>query len=321
MTRLPASPTRSLLRRLSALWLGAHLLWVGTANADWIGELTEAFANSDIRFQRSGSNVPFFPAAFADTTHYTDIELKADGKVIGSFDQTSVSLGGGIPYLLGSRDAVGAGLWLDWSHFDSKTSAFDSFEAYSVGLPFGWFRQVDEDTQVAAFAMPLAHETSLPSSSVSWEVMGGAGVREEVSESFWWAYGVFVEAGPGEDYLLPYLGASWELSRKLTLSAVLPWPAVLYAPTPDTLFQFGASPSGASWSLSSGRDEVFYELGHWDLGIAAETRLTGNLWLAFKGGVAGLRSLRLSGDRVEAPEFDLNTGPYVGVSLNFRPSL
>jgi len=309
-------------------WLGWGLLaslmlagWADDARGDWLGDLMQSFGASDIRFQRSDSNVPFLPVAFLSTTQYSDVELTADGVAVGSFDQTTVSQGGGLPILLNSRDALVLGEYLSWTRFDSRSDAFESFDAYSVGLPVGGFRQVDDDTQAAVFLMPLGHKASLPASSWRWELLGGAFGREHVSDRFWWGYGVFFDVGQGDDYAIPYLGGAWELSERLTLSAVMPWPAVLYAPTPDTLFRFGAAPSSASWSLSPDRSDLFYELGSWDFGLAAEKRLSGNFWMFLEGGVAGLRSLRVTSDDLDGPDFELDSGPFVRLGLNFRPSL
>jgi hypothetical protein len=56
-----------------------------------------------------------------------------------------------------------------------------------------------------------------------------------------------------------------EVTEQWTLSAIMPWPAVLYSPTRDTLFRFGASPSGASWSLREPSGKVSFDLDSWDL--------------------------------------------------------
>jgi hypothetical protein len=66
------------------------------AAADWLGDLMQSFAESDIQFQRSDSNVPFRPVAFLSATHYNDLELTADDVSVGSFDQTTVSQGAGL---------------------------------------------------------------------------------------------------------------------------------------------------------------------------------------------------------------------------------
>jgi hypothetical protein len=308
-------------RWYQAIALAVCSVFAAAASADWIAELMQSFADSDIQFQRTDSNVPFFPVAFLGATYYSDVELTADDVTVASFDQTTISQGAGLPILLSSRDALVVGEYLSWTRFDSRSDAFESFDAYSAGLPVGWFRQVDNDTQAAAFVMPLAHKATLRDSSWSWEYLGGAFGREQVNDTFWWGYGVFFDAGEGEDYALPYLAGSWELNEQLTLSATMPWPAVLYAPTRDTLWRFGAAPSSAAWSLSADQDNLFYQLGSWDFGLGFEKRLGGNFWGVLEGGVAGLRSLRITSDDIEGPEFDIESGPFIRIGVNFRPAM
>jgi hypothetical protein len=80
-----------------ALLTGVTLcLSSGDAAADWLGDLMPSFAESELQFQRSDSNVPFLPVASLSATHYNDLELTADGVTVGSFDQTTVSQGAGV---------------------------------------------------------------------------------------------------------------------------------------------------------------------------------------------------------------------------------
>lgn len=291
------------------------------AEGGWVDELTEAFAASSIQFSRSGSNVPFVPVAFLDGFSYSDVEVKADGVVLGSFEQSTISQGAGLPILLGPRDALMIGEWLSWNHFDVKSGGFQSFDVWSVGLPVGWLRQVDDSRQVAAFVMPLAQKASLPGSDWQVDFIGGAFGRHVESDDFWWVYGLYFDLGTGEDTYLPYLGASWELDQQWTVSAVLPWPAVMYAPTRDTVFRFGAAPSGASWSLAGNQTDVNFQLGNWDFGVSAQKRLSGNIWGKIEAGIGGLRSLRISGGEWQDLELDLDASPYLSVGINFRPEL
>ena len=291
------------------------------AASAWVEELTQAFADSNIQFSRSGSNVPFVPVAFVDSFTYSDVDVTADGVVLGSFKQSTISQGAGLPVLLGPSDALMVGEWVSWNRFDTKSGGFQSFDVWSIGLPVGWLRQVDDSRQAAAFVMPLAQKASLPGSDWRIDVLGGAFGRHVESEDFWWVYGVYFDVGPGDDTYLPYLGASWELDEQWTVSAVMPWPAVMYAPSRDTLFRFGAAPSGASWTLASNQADVDFQLGSWDFGVSAQKRLTGNVWGKIAAGVGGLRSLRVSGGEWKGPEFDLDASPYFSVGINFRPEI
>jgi len=284
---------------------------------DWI----RSFTDSQIEFQRSTSNLPFVPLAFAEVSYYNDAEIRVDKGRALSFDQTTVSQAVGLPFLISPRDVVVIGEWTSWSEFRTRSSAFESFDVISIGIPVGWLRQVNPDWQAAAFVMPLASKASLNDASWSWQYMGGAFARYVQSDTLWWAFGLFVNVAPGEDSYLPYLGASWELNDQWMISAVMPWPAVLYAPTKDTLFRFGAAPSGASWAIRPDDEKVAFELDSWDLGISAEHRVHGNLWLTLEAGVGGLRGLRVTEGRWQGPEIDLGSSPYVALGINFRPAI
>jgi hypothetical protein len=131
----------------------------------------------------------------------------------------------------------------------------------------------------------------------------------------------YFDVGPGDDIYLPYLGASWQIDDELTISAILPWPAILYAPDRDTLWRFGAAPSGASWSLNSEQSEISFSLDNWKLGLTAERRISGGLWFAFEAGVAGFRSLRLQDGELRSAKFDIDETAYLHIGINFRPEL
>lgn len=304
----------------AAAWL---LFSVSAADAGTVQDWIAGFANSDIRFQRSTSKVPFVPLGYAEVSYYGDTDVQTpdrSGQSI-SFDQTLVSQGAVLPFLVSRRDAVMVGEWLGWSKFDTRSTSVDSFNVFSAGLPVGWLRQANPDWQLAAFVMPLAHRASLPDSEWSWETMAGAFGRYVSSERLWWAFGAFADVGPGEDLYLPYLGAAWSVTDEWTLSAVLPWPAVLYAPTRDTLFRFGAAPSGASWVLHENHEEVSLDIDTWDLGLGIERRLTGNIWAGLEAGIGGLRGLRVTSTDIEGPDFDIGASPYLSISIQFRPEL
>lgn len=312
MTSNHPTPSAMLLCVLS-MW--QSIAWAGAQ--EWIAE----FANSEFEFQRSTTNVPFPPIAFASVTHYGDTNMELpNGKPLG-FSQTAISQAAAIPFLIDDDDAVLVGEWLSWNKFDSKTKGQASFEAWSVGLPMAWLRQVDPSWQAAAFAFPMAHKASLPGSEWSYEFMGGAFGRYVQNERLWWGFGFFADVGHGNDYYLPYLGASLTLSDEWTLSGVMPWPAVIYAPDKDRMVRFGVMPSNASWSLNPRQAKIDYDLGGWDMGVSAGYRLTGNVWVQAEAGYSGLRALTINGDGLQEPEFGADGTPFVRIGIEFRPSM
>tara|TARA_Y100000815_G_scaffold108238_1_gene96882 strand:- start:26 stop:994 length:969 start_codon:yes stop_codon:yes gene_type:complete len=279
----------------------------------------EQFADSEIVFQRGSTNVPFQPLAFVDATHYGESTLeRADGSSV-SARQTTLSQGAVLPFLMSPRDALLVGDWVSWSHFDSTSSNLDSFDVLSVGVPVGWFRQVNDRWQAGGFVMPLGHKAS--GEHWSWETMTGGFARYVQNDRLWWAFGLYADFSPGDNLYLPYVGASYALNERWTLSAVMPWPAVLYAPDSHTLYRLGVSPSGASWSTENGTSDIQYELDTWDFGFSAARRLQGNLWLEGEVGVTGLTGMSLRGGDWEEPDFDVSNSPYISIGINFRPSL
>lgn len=289
--------------------------------ADFVDDLVRDFAASEIVFTRSKSNVPFVPLAYIDLSLYSDTEVRRPDRPPLEYDLTTVSQGAVLPILMGPRDALMVGEWVGVSKFDAKSEDAESFNALSVGLPVGWLRQLEDYLQVGAFVMPLAHRADLDGSDWSHQTLGGAFGRYERDSRLWWAYGFYFDVGSGDDVYLPYFGASWEVDDRLTFSAILPWPAVLYAPDRDTLWRFGASPSEVSWSLNSEQDEILYSLDNWKLGLSAEHRMSGNFWFSLRAGVAGLRSLRLEGGEWRKAEFDVEESAFLSIGVNFRPEL
>ena len=307
-------------------WLIALVLLVSfvpcTASAEGLFSATvDRLSSSDIEFQRRVSNAPFTPIAYLGARRYGNARLVDDrsGETL-NFQQTNLSAYAALPGWVGQRDAVFAGGWLSHSRFSADEPSAEDFTVDSVGVAAGWLRQVQPRWQAAAFMLPIGHRSSLGDSDWSLQTMGGASARYIQRDDLWWAFGVFANAGPYERYVLPYVGASWVINPRWTLSAVMPWPALLYAPSGDWFFRLGASPSGASWTVNSRSEEVAVSLESWNFGVTAERRLAGPLWGALEGGVRGLRGLRLDtrDATVDTPDFRGGRSGYVALSLRLR---
>lgn len=283
-----------------------------------------AFENSEFIFQRANTNVPFTPLAYLAGNRYDSAKVERSGRGDAlEYNLDSVSQGAGIPWLVGERDAIVVGEYLSHARFELHGADTDSFEVTSAGLPLAWIRQVNPRWQAAAFVMPLGHKATLDDSHWSWQYLGGMFARYVQNNRLWWAFGAYADVAPGDDFYIPYLGASYTVNERWTLSAIMPWPAVLYAPTPDWLFRFGVSPSEASWSLSpgDGSEPVSLNLDAWDLGLSVERRVAGGLFASIEAGVGGLRGFRLEGDSAEAVDFDVGSSAYLKLEINFRPGV
>lgn len=277
------------------------------------------FEASDFEFQRTISNAPFPPLAFLSGATYSNVEADSeDGRSL-EYDMNRFSQMAAVPFLLGKRDALIVGEYVSVSHFNVDGEDADDVRVTSVGLPIGWMRQADPDWQYAAFVMPLGHDSDLPNSDWSWQYLGGAFARYVQDDTLWWAFGLYFDVGEGDDTYIPYLGASWSINPRWTLSAVMPWPAVIYSPNTDWMLRLGAAPSGASWSLNVDDADVGVNLDGWDFGLTAEYRAAGNFWLGAEAGVGGLRGLRFDEGSLEEPDLAFSSSAYLRMTVKFRP--
>lgn len=311
---------RQCLPRLAASC--AAFIVPAAAGENFIADVTRAFAESDIVFERGQSNAPFPPLAFLDVSSYSDTDVKSDsrGQEI-SYKLDTYSGMAVAPYLIGSTDAVFGGLYASHSDFEVDSGLTEDFTVNTVGIPLGWLRQVDDDWQVGAFFMPMGHDSSLAGSDWTWQYLGGAFGRYVQNEELWWVFGLYMDLAPEENFFIPYVGASWDINDQWTLSAVMPWPAVVYAPTPNWLVRLGVSPSGASWSVSRDQREVAINLDAWDFGLTVERRFIGNLWASLEAGWGGFRGLRVNDSELEEADFDIGSSAYVSFDVTFRPSM
>lgn len=281
------------------------------------------FKASDIKFGSAKSKVPFPPIATLGSKHYTKALAKGPNSEQLEYDVDSYRQAAGIPAMLGPKDLLVVGEYLSWTEFNVLTEGVESFEIASIGLPLGWLRQLNPDWQLATFVMPFGHYTMLPKDDYwNWQYLGGIFTRYVQSDSLWWAFGFYADiADNDEDFYTPYVGASWAINAQWTLSAILPWPSLSYAPTSDWLIRLGASPSAASWSIDLDEADANMNLDAWDFGLSVEYRFHGNFWLSAEAGAGGFRALRFSDSEVEEVDVDFSEGAFFGINIKYRPAL
>jgi hypothetical protein len=293
---------------------------IGLVRAEGLVEsLVRRFAQSDFEFMRAQSNAPFLPLAWATLTGYEEgtFTRPDGGETAVTFHQTSISQGAFVPIPLGKRDALVTGEWLSLTQFELDNSAVEDLDVISAAVPVGWIRQSTPDWQLAAFVAPLGHKTH--EDSWYWETLGGVFTRYVSNDRTAWIFGVYVDLAPLEDFYTPYLGATFILNERWTISAVMPWPAITYAPSTDTLFRLGVVPSGASWSIEPGEQRPRMSLSAWDFGLSAQRRIYRNLWFGVEAGVSGLRGLTIVGGDWQAPDTRLDNTAFALLTLNLRP--
>ena len=153
-----------------------------------------------------------------------------------------------------------------------------------------------------------------------WQVMGGAVARYTRNDRLWWLFGVVFDDSDFGTTWLPYVGASLTLTERWSVSAILPWPQLMYAPSKDWFVSLGASYSGNSWAVNNATGAVGLNLSGFDFGFGGGMRLKGPLWLEGAVGVGGLRALTITDGDVSGPSIDVSSSPFIYLSLTFRPS-
>ena len=282
-----------------------------------------AFSESDLVFARGFSNAPFLPVAFLGNTHYGDAMVGEEGatpETAGTrYRVNSTSQYGGIPFLLNKRSMAVLGEYVSYSNFTVDNG--EDFSVASASLAAGYLYQVNPDWQVIGALVPFYNHSSLGERGKDyWQVMGGAVARYTRNDRLWWLFGVVFDDSDFGTSVLPYVGASLILNERWSVSAILPWPQVMYAPSKDWFVSLGASYSGNSWAVNSTTGAVGLNLSGFDFGFGAGMRLKGPLWLEGAVGVGGLRALTITDGEVSGPSIDVSSSPFVNISLTFRPS-
>jgi hypothetical protein len=285
-----------------------------------IDSVVQRFAQSDFQFLRARSNAPFLPLAWVTLTGYEEgaFTTPSGSQSAVTFQQQSISEAAFAPIPLGQRDSLVVGEWLSLTHFDLNHANADELDVFSASIPVGWIRQSTPDWQVAAFVAPLGHKTH--QDDWYWETLGGVFGRYTSSDRVAWIFGAYADVSPLEDFYTPYIGATFILNERWSINAVMPWPAVTYAPSVDTVFRLGVVPSGSSWSIEPGERRPRMSLTAWDFGFSIQQRLYKYVWVGVEVGVSGLRGLSIVGGDWQGAETKLDNTGFALLTINLRPN-
>jgi hypothetical protein len=289
----------------------------------FIERAARAFTESDLVFARSFSNAPFLPVAFLGGTHYGDATVSGEGAtpdIAGAkYRVNSTSQYAGVPFLLSKRSMAVLGEYVSYADFSVDNG--EEFSVTSASIAAGYLYQVNPDWQVIAALVPFYNHSSLGERGQDyWQVMGGAVARYTRNDRLWWLFGVVFDDSDFGTSVLPYVGASLTLTERWSVSAILPWPQLMYAPSKDWFLSLGASYSGNSWAVNNTTGAVGLNLSGFDFGFGGAMRLKGPLWLEGSVGVGGLRALTITDGDVSGPSIDVSSSPFFKLSLTFRPS-
>ena len=267
---------------------------------NFIERAARAFTESDLVFARSFSNAPFLPVAFLGGTHYGDATVSEEGATPETagrkYQVSSTSQYAGVPFLLSKRSMAVLGEYVSYADFLVENG--EDFSVTSASIAAGYLYQVDPD----------------------WQVMGGAVGRYTHNDRLWCLFGVVFDDSEFGTTWLPYVGASLTLTERWSVSAILPWPQLMYAPSKDWFVSLGASYSGNSWAVNNATGAVGLNLSGFDFGFGGGMRIKGPLWLEGAVGVGGLRALTITDGDVSGPSIDVSSSPFINLSLTFRPA-
>ena len=296
---------------------------VVTPDEGFIERSARAFTESDLVFVRGLSNAPFLPVAFLGNTYYGDAMVSEEGatpETAGTrYSVNSTSQYAGVPFLLNKRSMVVLGEYVSYSNFSVDNG--EDFSVASASLAAGYLYQISDDWQMIGALVPFYNHSSIGERGKDyWQVMGGAVARYTRNDRLWWLFGVgFNDSDFGTTWV-PYVGASLILNERWSVSALLPWPQVIYAPSKDWFVSLGAAYSGNSWAVNSTTGAVGLNLSGFDFGFGGAMRLKGPLWVEGTVGVGGLRALTINDGEVSGPSIDVSSSPFINISLTFRPS-
>jgi len=168
----------------------------------------------------------------------------------------------------------------------------------------GWGRVVERENRQAA---------NRPEAPCWQGVAGGSGTH---FHTYWGL--VRVDEYDQDVVLYPYFGFDWYLGKKWSISAVLPWPTVNYAPSEDTLLKLGGLLSASEWAVDNNGEILNSNFDKWDFGLSYEQRLWGLFWGGITVGYSGLGKFSISSNTNLEYETDIEQAPFVRLSFNLR---
>jgi hypothetical protein len=289
--------------RLRRAWLFALLLLGASRTLGSVDSLIEAVQNSEFRFARTQSDVPFPPAGWLEVRYTPRTEFKSSSGEIapGSFVETAFSQGVIGPVYVSQRDMLLLGENVFLEKADVQTGPYSDQRVLAVVPMAAWLRQIDRNNLGGAFIAPQFSRELNHDDSWGAQAYCGVIIIHWKTDTLQWVYGAVYEYSFGRNYIYPYLGALWLPNPKVSLSLTFPWPTLSYVPRDPFMLSIGLTPGGASWVSDRGGAKAVYSLNSWNLTANLAWRFYGRLWLQAGVGRSGLRSVKIttgSGDNV-----------------------
>ena len=280
-------------------------------------QIIDAIMRSDFVFDRNISNVPFLPLSYLQFSENNSLEIEGDCAGIScDFSYQSISQGLGLPVWVGQKHMLILGESLESDEIKYRG---EKYRINSAGIIGAWLVQPSRDWQAGAFIYAyqgfgegdLARE---PKGSVSGVV---SRFRHQPKFHSYWG---FVRLQEYDDVVVyPYAGFDWLVGLEWSISALLPWPTVSYAPTKNRLFKAGALFSGSQWVADGNEQLLNNSFEKVDFGLAFEQRIRSMLWGELSVGYSGFGKVSIESSSELVFEGDIASAPYIRFSLNLRP--
>lgn len=314
-------------------WLISALVLAGLAAAPpgargetngWLDATMLKLQTTDFEFTRSESDIPFTPVLNLGHTAYGRTEyqrIEGGGEPL-DFRTQSSSARAMLPLYIGQRSLAVAVPVVSHTrfHFTEADRKNQSVEAFYLPVGLGW--QTSRGNQWGGFLMPAAYSPLTDQGDWAWSGMGGVLGRHLNGDRLVWYYGLVYDYGYSDGYFLPYLGFTYVLDPRWSVSMLAPWPTVSYAPSDSFFVRIGIVPSGASWALQrDGEDEqAITSFGGWDAGVWGNWKLGKAWWLSVGGGFSGLRGLEVDAQGEAIFDPNLDNEPWLSAAISVRPN-
>jgi hypothetical protein len=290
----------------------------GSARAG-IDDLFEAVKDSEFRFFRTQSEVPFIPLGWVQDKYYLSTEYHATSGNLPSAEanENTFSEGLAVPAFIAKRDMLLVGEDITWDRINVQSGPYPDKDVLMVTPLVAWLHQFNSNNLAGAFGAPILSTTLNAGGSWGTECYAGIIGLHWSSDKWQWLYGGVYEYSFSRNYGYPYLGVMWLPTPKVSVSLTYPWPTILYVPQNRVLFQIAVAPGGSSWVAEQNEVRTTQSFNVWTLTAGVGYRFYQKLWLVGGAGVAGLRGVQI-GNPDEA-QLQGNPGAVFTLAIQFRP--
>jgi len=301
-----------------SLAVGSFLFPTLCAHAG-IDDLFNAVQQSEFRFFRMQSEVPFIPLGWVQEKHYLETEYTPTSGNLPSAtaSESTFNEGLALPAFIAKRDMLVLGEDILWDRIDVKSGPYSDKDVLMLTPLVAWLHQFNSNNLAAAFGAPILSTTLNQSSPWGAECYAGIIGLHWQSDKVQWLYGGVYEYSYGRNFGYPYLGLMWLPTPKVSISLTYPWPTISYSPQDRLLFQILVAPGGSSWVVQQNDVRTSQSFDVWTLTGGAGYRFYEKLWLVASAGVAGLRGVKI-GDP-ESQQLDGKPGAVFSLAVQFRP--